>query len=698
MKKFLCILIATLVLSAFCTNASTPVCDGIDLIKTTKSTEDGLQNISVLKIDLNNPFIKLKTLYSSKGINRLDRVKNIVDDHGAIAGINGDFFLWSNGGGSSVGYNVIDGELITSPSVDENMASVATDYNGNFIFDYFTENISVTTENGRFYKIKNINKYDDLSGLVLYNPKWGEVSLGSTGTLVEVVVENDIIKEIRRDMPAAEIPENGYVLAGLSDLTDFFENITEGETLHFDIKITPDINIENAVGGGTLLVAEGKKAPITHTSPGRAPRSAFGIDKAADFAYFVTVDGRGANDSIGMTLNELTNYLLELGVHNAINFDGGGSSQLVAKVQGDNSSSYLNTPSENRSVSNAYGVFHSGIENILIDPDEKMYLFEDMPVTLQLYPEDTLGDMKISNEQFKFGTASTKLWYDFTVESDRLQSAGFDFDTPIIINDPSDEISVDVYANSGNKQWLRCFVTDAKGNLTRCTLADSVDWDGWKTLDLKLDDSLEYPVKLTRMYIVQPELNLRTKGAVYFDNITVNKRYDYHKNNLSVLSPMQYDNTLLNRISAIAAANELKKSDYSLNMSGAYADITGNIARENCRKTITENINILQLTDSQIGSISWLESEIQNNTSDCIVIVSNDDIYDRIYHLLKTAKKPVYYVYEGTQTYFETNSNVTKISLFGKTPNLSGNNCIDMLNIYKTGKSFDFNIRRFKLY
>lgn len=702
MKRFLCILIASFVLTAFCVNADsikqTSVCDGIELIKTTKETDDGLQKISVLKIDLNNPFITLKTLYSLDGINTLDRVKTLVDDHDAVAGINGDFFLWSNGGGSSIGYNVVDGEMITSPAVDENMASVAVDYDGNFIFDYFTAKMSVKTKSGHIEKIKNVNKYDDLSGVVLYNSVWGEYSLGSTGNLVEVVVENNTIKEIRKDKPATKIPENGYVLAGLSDLTEFFDEIKVGERLTLDINITPDIDIENAIGGGTLLVEKGKKAPITHSSPGRAPRSAFGIDKTADFAYLITVDGRGASNSIGMTLDELTNYLLELGIYNAINFDGGGSSQLVAKVQGDESSSYLNTPSENRAVSNAYGVVHSGIENVIIDHDEEMYLLEDMPTKLQLYPKDTLGDSINTDEQIKFGKTSTKLWYDFTVESDNLQSAGLDFEKPLVIGSPSHKVKIDVYAESENNQWLRYFLADADGNLHRCTLADTVDWEGWKTLEFELDDSIKYPAKLTRIYLVQPEKDIRTKGAIYFDNITVNKPYVFAENNLTVLSPFQYDNTLFNRLAALAVTNELNKSAYSVSMSEAYDDVTGNIPRENFGKTVTKDINVLQITDATSPTINWLNSEIRKNKSNAIVIVANEDVYSKIKSFVAASKKPVFYIYKGTETYFETEKNVTKISLNENLPDLSNRNTVDMVNIYKTQSGFNFNIRRFKLY
>jgi exopolysaccharide biosynthesis protein len=42
----------------------------------------------------------------------------------------------------------------------------------------------------------------------------------------------------------------------------------------------------------------------------------------------VSVDGRLKNISVGMTLNELADYMSDLGCVEAMNLDGGGSSTL----------------------------------------------------------------------------------------------------------------------------------------------------------------------------------------------------------------------------------------------------------------------------------------------------------------------------------------------------------------------------------
>ncbi len=58
----------------------------------------------------------------------------------------------------------------------------------------------------------------------------------------------------------------------------------------------------------------------------RHPRTAVGWN--ADRFFLIEVDGRQKHLSVGMTLDELTTYLLELGCTDAMNLDGGGSATL----------------------------------------------------------------------------------------------------------------------------------------------------------------------------------------------------------------------------------------------------------------------------------------------------------------------------------------------------------------------------------
>ena len=93
---------------------------------------------------------------------------------------------------------------------------------------------------------------------------------------------------------------------------------------------------------------------------GRAPRTAIGITGDQKL-LLVTVNGRQPNISVGMTLHELGNLLLELGALQAMNLDGGGSTTMVIR------NLVLNLPSDGkeRPVGNSIVVIADGEGSLL---------------------------------------------------------------------------------------------------------------------------------------------------------------------------------------------------------------------------------------------------------------------------------------------------------------------------------------------
>lgn len=91
----------------------------------------------------------------------------------------------------------------------------------------------------------------------------------------------------------------------------------------------------DVVGGLCMLVASGEAAdlaPCQAKKPWQVhPRSAMGVDRERRTLLLVVVDGRQPRYSVGAELDELAALLIELGAHEAMNLDGGGSSTLVAR-------------------------------------------------------------------------------------------------------------------------------------------------------------------------------------------------------------------------------------------------------------------------------------------------------------------------------------------------------------------------------
>lgn len=111
--------------------------------------------------------------------------------------------------------------------------------------------------------------------------------------------------------------------------------------------------LTDAVGGSILLIKDGEKVAASgsyYTTPGT--RSAVGIT-ADGKVVFLVVDGRQAPMSVGATVDETAQILLDAGCVIALHLDGGGSATYVSKPEGSDSLKLVNSPSDGyeRSVS-----------------------------------------------------------------------------------------------------------------------------------------------------------------------------------------------------------------------------------------------------------------------------------------------------------------------------------------------------------
>jgi hypothetical protein len=85
------------------------------------------------------------------------------------------------------------------------------------------------------------------------------------------------------------------------------------------------------IGPGGLLVEAGRNLGETAlVQPKmRHPRTAAGVTAGGRTLILVVIDGRQPAHSIGVTLPELADIMIELGAVDALNLDGGGSSTFV---------------------------------------------------------------------------------------------------------------------------------------------------------------------------------------------------------------------------------------------------------------------------------------------------------------------------------------------------------------------------------
>ena len=138
----------------------------------------------------------------------------------------------------------------------------------------------------------------------------------------------------------AAIPPKGAVLAGRGKSAEMLSALKTGDivTLQFDQK-----GIARArwgVGGGPALVTHGKALTVAEMEQRRMkkgfpqalnPRTAIGWSK--EKLYLVVVDGR-SKESVGINCPELAEFMLTLGCTEALNLDGGGSTEMWVDGEG----------------------------------------------------------------------------------------------------------------------------------------------------------------------------------------------------------------------------------------------------------------------------------------------------------------------------------------------------------------------------
>lgn len=363
------------------------ISSGVVLKSYKRLTNNGWLSINILEVDLADEDTKVGLLNSENGLNTFQTVSQMASKNNVIAAINGDFFNGNYKNGNTIGLSISDGKLLTSTYYEnetkDTFGSFILDEDNNAWFDYFTNKITLVSKRddtelpiGEYNKISSNYEYP-----VLYTRDWKETSLGSTESrvLTELVVEDGKVKEIRYNEPATTIPEDGFVIATIGNSAKIIEdNFKVGTKV--ELRVDMDLDIERvkmAVSGGAMLVEKGKiPEKFASNISGSHPRSAIGLSRDTETLYLITVDGRQTL-SIGMTQTELADFLIEKGIYNALNLDGGGSTTMIARRLGYNNISTINSPSGGvqRMVTNAIGIYNNSktgkLDKIILKTSEE---------------------------------------------------------------------------------------------------------------------------------------------------------------------------------------------------------------------------------------------------------------------------------------------------------------------------------------
>ena len=305
--------------------------------------------INYLEIDLWYGF-EVKLALAQDRIFGSEHVSAIAKRIDAIAAVNGAFFSST---GRPLGVFMIDGELMSEPYANRTALGLGPRL---AVMDQVSFEGRVLLEDGSLLaSIHGLNRPRLQDELIVYTKHHGtKTNTNSHG--YEVVVVDGMVTQIEQGN--STIPPDGFVLSAHGVQRELLVKLEVGDPLKIDFSLDPswdELGITQIIGGGPRLVRDGELYLTGEEElfkddilVGRAPRTAIGITDDQKL-LLVTVNGRQPNISVGMTLSELGNLLIELGALQAMNLDGGGSTTMVIR------NLVLNLPSDGkeRPVGNA---------------------------------------------------------------------------------------------------------------------------------------------------------------------------------------------------------------------------------------------------------------------------------------------------------------------------------------------------------
>lgn len=343
--------------------SSQRIAPGLDHVAFSRIEGGGWVTGDILVADLTTPTLSMDVLDSGE-VASVEGVSAQVAGTGAVAAVNGDYFDM-NRTGAPVGTNV-SSEGLRTASASPRQAFTVTD--GVAAVQSLMASGTLTTDAGET-PIRAVNAPDiPRDGIGVYTSAWGDFTLdypvggpaAISSHVARATVVDGVVTAVADGAGDPAIPDGGHVLIGREGGADVVGSLVVGDRV--TIEVGPSADVDLAVSGSQRLVIDGRKGTEDQVE---AARTAIGVNRDGTRIYVVTIDGR-ASDSRGQTVQELAQLMLDLGAHNAVNLDGGGSATMLARPAGETELEFLNRPSDGseRAVANALAFFSSAPEGV----------------------------------------------------------------------------------------------------------------------------------------------------------------------------------------------------------------------------------------------------------------------------------------------------------------------------------------------
>jgi exopolysaccharide biosynthesis protein len=348
-------------------SSSRVITHGVDVHSETYQTVGGAQRAQVMNVDLTDPNVRFGAVEAGdKLIDPADEtISSMANRTGAVAGVNSDFFA-INATGQPMGMLVQNGVLEASPvSSWPYDLEVLTNGQMKFATEQFTGTVDDTTTNSTRTLVA-LNRIDQ-TGLTAVTPYLGAVSIGAstiaTATVSGGTLTITSVKTSQTLLPQLAAGQEDLIARrGTADST-WLQAVHVGDTVTLTDSLAPYgiDQIQTAVSGGAYLVQNGQMAvPAQGGGENNVayPIVGVGVSKDGTHAIMAVFDGRASeNTAVGLTRPQFAQWMLAHGAYNAIEFDSGGSAEMVGRLPGQQQVSVLNTPSDGAERPVANGLF-----------------------------------------------------------------------------------------------------------------------------------------------------------------------------------------------------------------------------------------------------------------------------------------------------------------------------------------------------
>lgn len=317
--------------------------------------------------------------------------------HRVVAGINGDFYNVNNGlpigivvtqgqlrssdgGYHAIGFRADGTAILGKPGLTASLGYAVQDGTGEPLYDetgnplYDELGMPLTNGTGQLVdkslRIHAINKARTEAGIFLYTYDFNAAhTTGSTQPGVDVVCTIQdgalaiggtmtlLAERVVEAESATTLEPNQVVLTANAQaeaaVQDALRAIPAGALLTVSLTAADPAwnDVDYAAGSLYSLVENG--AVAGGLEKGAAPRTAVG-QRYDGSLIFYTIDGRKTGHSIGATMAQVAQRLIELGCVTALCLDGGGSTTLAVTKPTEYAAQRINLPSDGteRAVSN----------------------------------------------------------------------------------------------------------------------------------------------------------------------------------------------------------------------------------------------------------------------------------------------------------------------------------------------------------